>query len=140
MRVLLDTRAVSELRKDSPQPSVVEAVDAVPSDHLFLSVITLGEIVKGIAVLEDGKRKRGLQNWLLELEGHYEDRILPIDGETARIWGELAAEVQMKGRTISAADGLIAATARRHGLHLMTRNTSDFEESGVLLIDPWIAS
>lgn len=135
--MLLDTCVISELRKEAPHKSVLDAVKAIPSDNLFLSVITLGEIIKGIALLDDGKRKRDLQSWLLELERLYEDRILPVDSETVRIWGELTAEAQKKGVSIAVSDGLIAATARRHGLHVMTRNESDFGESGALLVNPW---
>lgn len=140
MRVLLDTCTVSELRQKTPRKAVAAAIEAVPSENLFLSVITLGEIVKGIALLEEGKRKHGLQGWLMELERYYEDRILPIDTDTVRIWGELTAEAQKKGVRVGASDGLIAATARRHGLHVMTRNVSDFEATGVLLVNPWIDS
>jgi len=134
---LLDTCVISELRKERPHRGVLDAVEAIPSDNLFLSVITLGEIIKGIALLGDGKRKRALQNWLLDLERLYTDRILAVDSETARIWGELTAEAQKKGVIIAASDGLIAATARRHGLHVMTRNESDFDRSGAMLVNPW---
>lgn len=137
MRVLLDTCVISELRKEGPNSGVTAAIDEMPSDNLFLSVITLGEIVKGISLLDESKRKRGLQSWLLELERFYEDRILEIDSEAVRIWGESTANAQRKGRIVSAPDGLIAATAQRHGLHLMTRNVSDFEDTGAMLINPW---
>ncbi len=140
MRVLLDTCAVSELRRPKPEKAVVEAIEALPSDSLFLSVITIGEIVKGIQLLNDSKRKRSLQGWLLELERYYGDRILAIDAETTRIWGELTAKAQQAGTTIGVSDGLIAATARRHGLHVITRNEADFEASGALLLNPWAKS
>lgn len=137
MRVLLDTCVISELRKEVPNPGVAAAIDEIPSDNLFISVITLGEIVKGISLLRESERKRGLQSWLLKLERFYEDRILEIDSETVRIWGELTATAQKNGRTVSAPDGLIAATAQRHGLHLMTRNVHDFEATGAMLTNPW---
>lgn len=137
MRVLLDTCVLSELRRPEPHAGVRRAIETLNSDDLFVSVLTIGEIAKGIALLKDGRKKRTLQVWLQTLERHYADRLLPIDLETSRIWGELTAAAQKAGRTISASDDLIAATARRHGLHLMTRNTTDFEPSGVLLFNPW---
>ena len=71
------------------------------------------------------------------LEVNYADRVLVVDLETSHIWGELTAEAQKAGKTVPASDGLIAATARRHGLHVMTRNTEHFKLAGVLLLDPW---
>jgi predicted nucleic acid-binding protein len=75
--------------------------------------------------------------WLHTLERHYADRLLPVDLETSRLWGELTAAAQKTGRVIPAADGLIAATARHHGLHVMTRNTEDFEAAGAFVLNPW---
>jgi predicted nucleic acid-binding protein len=73
------------------------------------------------------------------VERHYADRVLPVDLETSHIWGELTAAAQKIGKIIPASDGLIAATARRHGLHVMTRNTEHFEPTGVMLVNPWTA-
>lgn len=112
-------------------------VEALDDSDLFVSVITLAEITKGIALLAEGQRKRGLSSWILGLEEHFTDRILPVDLATARIWGEVTARAQLQGATVPAADGLIAATAIRSGLHLMTRNTRPVAATGVLLIDPW---
>lgn len=137
MRVLLDTCALSELRLPKPDAGVARAIQDLDSDDLFVSVVTIGEIVKGVALLADGQKKRLLQSWLRTLERHYGDRLLPIDLETCRMWGELTAAAQKTGRTIPATDGLIAATARRHGLYIMTRNTADFEPSGVSVLNPW---
>ena len=137
MKVLLDTCALSELRLPKPDAGVVGAIQELDSDDLFVSVVTIGEIVKGVALLQDGQKKRVLQTWLQTLERHYGDRLLPVDLETCRMWGELTAAAQKTGRTIPASDGLIAATARRHGLYIMTRNTADFEPAGVPLLNPW---
>jgi toxin FitB len=112
---------------------VRRAVDAFASESLFVSVLSIGEIAKGFALLMESQNKRALQIWLQTLERHYGDRLLPVDLETSRIWGELAASAERLGRTVPAGDGLIAAAARRHGLHVMTRNTADFEPTGVLL-------
>jgi predicted nucleic acid-binding protein len=137
VRVLLDTCVVSELRLPKPDPGVARAIRGLDSDDLFVSAISIGKIVKGVALLPDGQKKRLLQSWLRALERHYGDRLLPIDLETCRMWGELAASAQKGGCTIPASDGLIAATARRHSLYIMTRNTADFEPSGVPLLNPW---
>jgi len=137
VKVLLDTCALSELRLPKPDAGVVGAIQELDSDDLFVSVVTIGEIVKGVALLQDGQKKRVLQTWLQTLERHYGDRLLPVDLETCRMWGELTAAAQKTGRTIPASDGLIAATARRHGLYIMTRNTADFEPAGVPLLNPW---
>lgn len=137
MRVLLDTCVLSDLRHPHADASVRRAVDACDSESLFVSVLSIGEIAKGIALLRESRRKRALQSWLQTLERFYGDRLLLVDLETSRIWGELTAAAQKAGRTIPATDGLIAATARRHGLHVMTRNAVDFEPTGVLLLNPW---
>ena len=137
MKALLDTCVLSELRRPKGNKGVRQAVESVDDENLFVSVISLGEIAKGIALLREGENKRALQTWLQAIELSYADRILPIDLETCRIWGEITATAQKAGRLIPASDGLIAATARRHGLHVMTRNTADFEPTGVLVVNPW---
>jgi len=137
VKVLLDTCALSELRRPAGHPGVRRVVTALNDEDLFVSVITVGEITKGIALLRESQNKRALQTWLQTLERNFADRILPIDIETSRIWGELTAAAQQAGRQVHAGDGLIAATARRHGLHVMTRNASDFEPTGVLTLNPW---
>ena len=139
MRVLLDTYVLSELRRPHGHASVRRAVDALASEDLFVSVLSLGELAKGITLLNESGNKRALQQWLENLEKFYGDRILPVDVETSRIWEETTARTQKQGRTLPAIDGLIAATALRHGLHLMTRNVADFEPAGVLLVNPWAA-
>jgi hypothetical protein len=113
------------------------AVEALDSEDLFVSVISIGEIAKGIALLQETKKKNALRTWMQALETHYADRVLVIDLETSHIWGELTAEAQQAGKIVPVSDGLIAATARRHGLHVMTRNTEHFKAAGVLLLDPW---
>jgi predicted nucleic acid-binding protein len=137
MRALLDTCVLSELRNPRPHPGVLQAIGEFASDDLYLSVVSAGEIAKGIALLKDSRNKRALASWLRVLELNYADRLMPIDLETAHIWGELTASAQQRGRVIPSADGLIAATALRHGLHVMTRNTADFDATGVLLLNPW---
>lgn len=138
MRALLDTCVLSELnRHGGGAPQVQQAVSEFADEALFVSVVSLGEIAKGVALLDAGTRQRDLLTWLNGLESNFADRLLPVDSETARVWGELTARAQQQGRTMHVADGLIAATALRHGLHVMTRNVSDFKPTGVLLINPW---
>jgi len=138
VRALLDTCVLSELnRHGGGAPQVQQAVSEFADEALFVSVVSLGEIAKGVALLDAGARQRDLLTWLNGLESNFADRLLPVDSETARVWGELTARAQQQGRTVHVADGLIAATALRHGLHVMTRNVSDFEPTGALLINPW---
>ena len=138
MKVLVDTCVVSELQKPACSPAVKSFWAALPAKSVFLSVITIGEITKGVALLPDGEKKRAIRAWLLGLSGQFEDRILPIDQDTAEIWGELSAAGQKRGVGIPVSDGLIAATALRHGLHVATRNTPHFEAAGAMVIDPWL--
>ena len=137
MKVLLDTCVLSELRRSDSNPRVRATVKSHRDSDLFISVLTLGEIIKGITLLTPGKKKEGLHQWVQGIEQNYADRILPIDSETSRIWGEITAQARTHGIIVPAVDGLIAATALCHGLHLMTRNTSDFTATGVLLTNPW---
>lgn len=138
MSILLDTCVLSELRHPKCNEQVRNAVDEFASEDLFISVISIGEIVKGISLLEAGKRKRELLSWIHSLERFYTDRLLPVDLGVVQIWGEITAAAQKKGRIVSACDGLIAATACRHGLHVMTRNIADFEPTGAMITNPWV--
>jgi toxin FitB len=134
---LLDTCVLTELRRADGHPGVKSAVAEIPDADLYLSVLTLGEIAKGIDLLDSGRQKRSLASWLTGLETKFGDRILAIDAETARLWGELTARARKAGEIIPAVDGLLAATALRHGLRIMTRNTRHFEASGARVLDPW---
>ncbi len=140
MKVLLDTCVLSEIRRADGNETVKAAVAAFNAEDLFISVLSVGEITKGISLLEDGPRKRELAEWLHSLERDHADRILPLDLDTAHTWGELAAAAQRAGKALPSVDGLIAATAHRHGLHVMTRNVNDFSATGVLLLNPWNSS
>lgn len=137
MKVLLDTCVLSEAKQARSNPAVVAFLRGLDESKAFISAITIGELTKGIALLEPGKRKTGLEGWLSGLEDYYAARILPIDADIARIWGELLAKAKRQGVGLPVIDGLIAATAIHFGLHLVTRNVSDFEVTGVLLINPW---
>ena len=140
VNILLDTCVISELRKPNGNLMVRDTIASIHTDHLFMSVITIGEITKGIVLLQDEDRKKQLADWLDVIEQGYASRILPIDHAIARIWGEMTALARNAGKTLSVSDGLIAATAYHHGMHLMTRNISDFLCTGILLINPWEGS
>ena len=137
MRVLLDTCVLSEMVHPQGAPRVRAAVEGLAEADIFVSVVSLGEIERGIGLLDPGARQRGLAEWLEGLHQDYEERILGIDGEMARLWGRLTARASKAGRQVGIADGLIAATALRHGLSVMTRNVSDFEPTGALIVNPW---
>jgi toxin FitB len=139
VKVLLDTCVLSELRRPRANPRVRQAVESLNSEDLFLSVISVGEIAKGIALLREARKRDELRKWMQSLERDYADRILGVDLETSHIWGELSAEAQRSGKIVPASDGLIAATARCHGLHVMTRNTEHFKVTGVLVLNPWVS-
>jgi toxin FitB len=137
VRVLLDTCVLSELHRAKVHPAVQRALESLDEEELFVSVVSIGEITKGISLLKAGRKKRELEAWLQEIERDCAGRLLPVDLETGRIWGELTAAAQKAGRVVPATDGLIAATALRYGLRVMTRNSADFEPTGVLVINPW---
>jgi len=137
MKTLVDTCVLSEVRHPQGIPKVRERFEALAPDTIYLSVITIGELTKGIQKLDPGKKQRDLEQWLAAVIDAAQSRILPIDLDTAQIWGEVTAKAAAKGLAIPPMDGLIAATALQHGLHLMTRNTNDFEPTGAMLINPW---
>jgi len=139
VKLLLDTCVLSEIRKTDGSPAVKGFIEAMPASGLYLSIITVGEIAKGIALLPDGHKKRELTTWGIGLSSQFEDRILSLDQESAEIWGQLSAAGQQKGAMIPVADGLIAATAIQHGLHVVTRNTPHFEAAGAMVVNPWFS-
>jgi len=131
---LLDTNIVSETRKICPAPSVSAFLEAADPSALFVSALTLGELRKGVAARRrvDPISADQLGGWVDGIETNFADRILPVDGAVARIWGELSAR-----RSFPVIDTLIAATAIARGLTLVTRNTRDVANTGVPLLDPW---
>jgi len=138
MNFLLDTCVISELIARQPNPRVEQWIDSIDEDKLFLSVITIGEIKKGIEKLADSRRKGVLVEWLEDaLLVRFRDKILPIDIPVVLTWGQLAAELEKQGKRMPAIDSLIAATCLQGGLGLVTRNESDFVHSGITVINPW---
>ena len=137
MSYLVDTNVLSELRRREPDARVVRWFEGCPATTLYLSVLTLGELRKGIEGLPEGERKHRLLGWLdAELPGFFAGRVLPIDARVADRWGLLAAQA---GRPVPVIDSLLAATALTHGLTLVTRNLRDFSYPGLAVVDPWAA-
>ena len=135
MSYLLDTNVVSETIRRNPNKAVISWLDQIPGEAFFVSVLTLGEIRKGIESLIDRKRREKLRLWLdHELSGWFDGRVLRIDLAVADRWGRLLAEI---GRPVPTIDSLLAATALHHDLRLVTRNAKDFYYPGLEVINPW---
>ena len=139
MSYLIDTNVISELRRKQPDPMVLAWFGARSAQSLFLSVLTLGEIRKGIEALSDSTldavRRQALSDWLeVELPTFFLGRILNVDAPVSHQWGHLQAQAR---RPLPAIDSLLAATALHHSLTLVTRNVRDFEGLGLNLINPW---
>ena len=134
---LLDTCVVSELLSPRGNPNVARSVQRIDDANLFLSVLTIGEITKGLHRLANGRRRTAIEFWLATVQSTYGERMLPVDAAVARMWGELSARARSRGVALPVTDGLIAATALVQGLTVVTRNVKDFADTGVVLIDPW---
>jgi len=136
---LLDTNVISELVKPKPDPKVTKWIDATDEGLLCLSVLTLGEIRKGIASLPNASRRVALEAWLdHDLVLRFADRILAIDQAVADRWGWIAAQAIAAKSPLPVIDGLLAATALQHNLTLVTRNTKDVVLTGVAVFNPWM--
>jgi predicted nucleic acid-binding protein len=138
MSFLIDTCCVSELIKPKPDTNVVRWFSDHDEQEMFLSVLTLGELRKGIEKLPDSKRKDALAHWLEhDVTERFAGRMLDVTALESQTWGEVMAGAARNGRPIPDIDGLLAATAIANGLTLVTRNTKDMISTGVALIDPW---
>jgi len=138
MKYLLDTCAISELVAKKPNPKVVDWIDSIDPDSAYLSVITIGEIWKGIEKLADSRRKATLQTWLSEeLLARFSGRILSINLEVVLTWGQLTGSLESEGKKMAAIDSLIAATALHNHCSLITRNETDFINAGIAIVNPW---
>lgn len=138
MKVLLDTCVISELVSKRPNPKVVEFVDSLDAEDVYLSVITIGEIVKGIERLPSSKRRSELQAWLNDdLLVRFEGNVVPLDIDIMAAWGRITARLESAGKTMPAIDSLIAATVLDRKMTLVTRNVSDFEGTNAEIVNPW---
>jgi len=138
MKYLLDTCVISELIKKKPNPKIVQWIAKTEESSLFMSVLTIGEIHKGIEKLPESRKKEKLHDWIrYDLEERFQNRILDFDLQTAVIWGRIQAHSELSGKAMPAIDGLIAATGLSYDLAVVTRNSTDMEMSGVTLINPW---
>ena len=138
MSWLLDTCVVSEMVRPTPAPAVVDWLGSCTEESLYLSVLTLGEIGKGVAKLADSSRRTQLEAWLRhDLPDRFHGRVLPVDPQVAAIWGRLCGEAERGGSPLPVIDSLIAATALHHGLTVVTRNTRHLKRCNVACFDPW---
>jgi predicted nucleic acid-binding protein len=138
VKYLLDTCLISELIKKVPNPAVVCWLDEQDEQSLFLSILTIGELQKGISKLPDGARKDELQAWVEhDLTLRFMGRIIDIEKEAMLIWGRLQGESERRGESLPVMDSLIAATAKAHGLVVVTRNVKDIERCQVRVCNPW---
>ena len=138
MRYLLDTNVISELVARQPDPAVLTWIEALDQTAIYLSVITIGEIHRGIERPPESAKRDRLRAWLTEdLLVRFADRIVPIDVGVMMAWGSMVARLISEGRPLSAMDSLIAAQAIHHGYSLVTRNESDFRDTGVNVMNPW---
>ena len=138
MNYVLDTNVISELISKQPNEKVVEWLDHLDPNRIYLSVITIGEIRKGIEKLAPSKRRERIEEWLeADLLLRFHGRILEITTEVMLIWGELTGRLENEERPITAIDSLIAAIVLQGDYCLVTRNEHDFQHTGVTLINPW---
>lgn len=138
MNFLLDTCVLSEFTRHQPDPKVIGWLDQVDEECLFLSAITIGEIQRGVERLVESNRKTQLQLWMNEgLLRRFSPRILPLDTPAMLMWGSMTARMEISGRPMPVMDSLIAATALANHLALVTRNSADFLDCGVQVINPW---
>lgn len=138
MNYLLDTCVVSELISRQPNSQVLDWLRNLPGERIFLSVLTIGEIQRGIKKLPDSNRKQELSEWLKsKLLERFQNRILAIDTEIMLGWGELIADLERQGRILPAVDSILAAQALTFGLQFVTRNEKDFAGTGIQIINPW---
>jgi predicted nucleic acid-binding protein len=138
--IVLDTNVVSESLRPVPEVSVLDWLANQPRASLFTTTVTRGEVLFGIRLLSDGKRRRGLWDAAKKIFSEdFAGQVLSFDSDAADIYAEIAASRRMTGKPISQFDAMIVAMARSRGATLATRNVKDFEDCGVDVIDPWTA-
>jgi predicted nucleic acid-binding protein len=137
MNYLLDTCVLSEYKKLKPETKVVEWLESQSNDQLFLSVLTIGELEKGIVKMPASKRKDDLKAFVGVLLDRFDRRLLSLDAAILRRWGSMTGTLETQGRPIPVIDSLMAATALEHDLTIVTRNENDFAPTGVKVLNPW---
>src|SRR5262249_16424507 len=137
MAYLIDTCALSEFTKPKPASSVDAWFSRLPDGSDFVSVLTLGELEKGIAKLATSRRRASLEKWFGDLRDRFSGRVLVVDEPVALEWGRMTARAELAGNPLPSIDALLGATAIVHGLAVVTRNTSDIARTGAPIIDPW---
>jgi len=141
MKYLLDTCVISEIIKHQPNKNVLAWIQRQDEDSLYLSVLTFGEIEKGIEKSSDAVRKRNLQLWVEDdLKKRFKGRIIPVNLDVSIKWGAIQGAVELKGNPMPTIDGLIAASGLIHSCVVVTRNTSDMLQSSVELLNPWLTN
>lgn len=138
MNYLLDTCVISELIKKKPNPNVVKWISDIEEANLFISVLTMGELQKGIEKLSESRKKDKLLKWIThDMKKRFQNKIIDFDLHTAVIWGKIQAKSEMSGQKLPAIDSLIAATGISHDLIVVTRNITDMKSTGAELFNPW---
>ncbi len=138
MNYLLDTCVLSEFLKKVSDDRILDWVNEQDEESLYVSVLAIGEIQKGIAKLVASKRRSELEHWLESVVRRYDQRILPFTVTTANLWGKMKAQLETNGRLLPVIDSLMAATALEHDLTIVTRNEGDFEPTGVKILNLWL--
>lgn len=139
MNLLLDTNVLSEVQRPLPDRKVLDWLDAIDEDRVFISVASIAELRRGVVLMGDGRRRDTLAAWLAnDLPARFAGRTLPIDQPIAERWGDLMAQSRRSGVALSVMDGFFAATALAKDLTLVTRNVRDFASFGIQLLNPWI--
>jgi predicted nucleic acid-binding protein len=138
--IVLDTNVLSEALRPLPESSVLRWLANQPRASLFTTTVTRGEVLYGIRVLSDGKRRRGLWDAATRIFSEdFAGQVLSFDGDAADMYAEIAASRRLAGKPISQFDAMIAAMARSRGASLATRNVKDFEDCGIDVVNPWTA-
>jgi hypothetical protein len=138
MKYILDTCVISELIKKNPNENLTNWIESIPEKDLFISVITIGEIQKGISKLSDSLKRTKLENWLYQdLRIRFHNRIFNIDEDISIEWGKLSGSSEKNGRKLAVIDTLLAATSKVNHCVLVTRNVVDFENLNCKIFNPW---
>lgn len=135
--ILLDTCVISEFLKPSPSPEVETWIESFDEKQAYLSVLVLGELMRGVSLLGEGSKKSALLLWVEQLKDRFSERLTPFNESDAQTWAALTARMQKQGRKLPLMDSLIAAQALARSAILATRNVADFEGTGVLIVNPW---